>query len=147
MINRSESARGIAMKTTTTMKWMAIGALAIFAAGVSSANAQSTLGGAKPQQNKLGGVAKPAPVIGGATIKTPPPAPPKPVIGTIKPASPGTIAPGTITPGATSNAAALGQAPPPRPNPVVAPINKSTTVVTSNLKCGSGACTSKGTKP
>jgi hypothetical protein len=35
---------------------------------VASVQAQSTLGGAKPQQNKIGGFAKPAPVIGGAKL-------------------------------------------------------------------------------
>ena len=54
------------------------------------------------QQNKIGGVAKPAPVIGGAAIHTPPPpTPPKPVVNFAKPASPG------VTP--TANTAALGQ--------------------------------------
>ena len=60
-----------------TLKWMAIGALGLFVAGVAPADAQSTLGGAKTQQNKIGGVAKPAPVIGGAAIHTPPPTPPR----------------------------------------------------------------------
>ena len=121
----------------TTMKWMLTGALGIFIASVTSADAQSTLGGAKTQQNKIGGVAKPAPVIGGAAIHTPPPTPPKPVVNIAKPASPGV----------TANTAALGQAPGPRPNPPVTPPNKGGAVVTSNLKCASGACVSKGPKP
>ena len=120
-----------------TLKWMAIGALGIFVANVAPADAQSTLGGAKTQQNKLGGVAKPAPVIGGAAIHTPPPTPPKPDVNIAKPASPG------VTPTANT----LGQAPGPRPNPPVTAPNKGGPVVTSNLKCASGACTSKGPKP
>lgn len=127
------------MNNTTMMKWVAIGALGMFIASVSAADAQSTLGGAKTQQNKIGGVAKPAPVIGGAAIHTPPP---KPVVGTIKPALPG-----TVTAGTTANTAALGQAPGPRPNPPVTPPGKNAKVITSNLKCGSGACASKGQKP
>jgi hypothetical protein len=123
----------------TTMKSMLTGALGIFIASVLPADAQSTLGGAKTQQNKIGGVAKPAPVIGGAAIHTPPPIPPKPVVNIAKPGSPG------LTP--TANTAALGQAPGPRPNPPITPPNKGGPVVTSNLKCASGACVSKGPKP
>jgi hypothetical protein len=128
---------------STTMKWMLTGALGIFIANVAPAYAQSTLGGAKTQQNKIGGVAKPAPVIGGAAIHTPsPPTPPKPgpVVNIAKPGSPG-----TPTPGTTGNTAAMGQTP--RPNPPVTPPNKGGPVVTSNLKCASGACVSKGPKP
>jgi hypothetical protein len=113
-------------------------------ATASSASAQSTLGGAKTQQNKIGGVAKPAPVVGGAVIHTPPPpGPPKPgpVVNTVKPASPGVTSPGL------SSNAALNQPPGPKPNPPVTPPNKGGTVVTSNLKCANGACTSKGPKP
>jgi hypothetical protein len=124
---------------SSTMKWMLTGALGIFIAGVAPVQAQSTLGGAKTQQNKLGGVAKPAPVIGGAAIHTPPPTPPKPVVNIAKPGSTG------VTP--TANTAALGQAPGPRPNPPVTPPNKGGAVVTSNMKCASGACVSKGPKP
>jgi hypothetical protein len=119
----------------TTMKWMFLGALGIFIAGVAPAQAQSTLGGAKTPQNKIGGVAKPAPVIGGATIRTPPPTPPKPVVNVAKPASPG------VTP--TASTAALGQAPGPRPNPPVTPPNKSGPVVTSNVRCSSDTCAKK----
>ena len=127
-----------------TLKWMAIGALGIFVANVAPVAAQSTLGGAKTQQNKIGGVAKPAPVIGGAAIHTPPPTPPKPgpVVNIAKPGSPG-----TPTPGTTANTTAMGQAPGPRLSPPVTPPNKGGAVVTSNLKCASGACTSKGPKP
>ena len=124
---------------SSTMKWMLTGALGIFIAGVVPVQAQSTLGGAKTQQNKIGGVAKPAPVIGGAAIHTPPPTPPKPVVNIAKPGSTG------VTP--TANTAALGQAPGPRPNPPITPPNKGGPVVTSNLKCASGACVSKGPKP
>ena len=119
----------------TTMKWMLTGALGIFIASVVPVQAQSTLGGAKTQQNKIGGVAKPAPVIGGAAIHTPPPTPPKPVVNIAKPASPG------VTP--TANTAALGQAPGPRPNPPVTPPNKSGPVVTSNVRCSSDTCAKK----
>jgi hypothetical protein len=138
IVSKLKPARGTAMNNAT-LKWMAIGALGIFVANVAPADAQSTLGGAKTQQNKLGGVAKPAPVIGGAAIHTPPPTPPKPVVNIAKPASPG------VTP--TANAAAMGQAPGPRPNPPVTAPNKGGPVVTSNLKCASGACASKGPKP
>lgn len=124
----------------TTMKWMLTGVLGISIASVAPVQAQSTLGGAKTQQNKIGGVAKPAPVIGGAAIHTPPPpTPPKPVVNFAKPASPG------VTP--TANTAALGQVPGPHPNPPINPPKKSGPVVTSNLKCASGACISKGPKP
>jgi hypothetical protein len=125
---------------TQTIRLMLAAALGLSLA--SPAFAQSTLGGAKTQQNKIGGVAKPAPVVGGAVIHTPPPPnPPKPVVGTIKPTSPG-----ATTPNLTSNAA-LNPPPGPRPNPPVTPPNKGGTVVTSNLKCANGVCTSKGPKP
>ncbi len=125
----------------TTLKRVAIGAVGLFIASVMPADAQSTLGGAKIQQNKIGGVAKPAPVIGGAAIHTPPPTPPKPgpVVNIAKPGST------AVTP--TANTAAMGQAPGPRLSPPATPPNKSGPVVTSNLKCASGACTSKGPKP
>ena len=128
--------------------WLLAGALAIAVAGISPAGAQTTLGGAKPQQNKIGGVAKPAPVVGGATIHTAtPPAPPKPgpVIGATKP---GTT--GTGTPGATGASTPPGQiAGNTRPTPPVTPPSKGPSVVTasSNVKCASAACTSKGPKP
>lgn len=127
----------------TTMKWMLTGAVGLFIASAMPAEAQSTLGGAKTQQNKIGGVAKPPPVIGGATIRTPPPpVPPKPgpVVNIARPGSTG-----VVTPNTTTNAAALGQAP--HPNPSVIPPNRGGPGATSNLKCASGACTSRGPKP
>jgi len=127
------------MNAPTMIKLMLTAALGVALA--SSACAQTTLGGAKQQQNKIGGVAKPAPVVGGTAIHTPPSPPPKPVVNTLKPATPG-----VTTPGLTSNAA-LNQPPGPKPNPPVTPPNKGGTVVTSNLKCANGACTSKGPKP
>jgi hypothetical protein len=141
MVSKLKPVRGTAMNNAT-LKWMAIGALGIFIANVAPADAQSTLGGAKTQQNKIGGVAKPAAVIGGAAIHTPAlPTPPKPgpVVNIAKPGSTG------VTP--TANTAAMGQAPGPHPNPPVTAPNKGGAVVTSNLKCGSGACASKGPKP
>jgi hypothetical protein len=117
---------------TSTISLILAATLAI--ASVSPALAQSTLGGAKNQQNKIGGAAKPAPVVGGAVIHAPtPPIPPKPgpVANTVKPTSPG-----------ASNAA-LNQ----RPNPPVTTPKPTGAVVTSNLKCANGACTSKGPKP
>lgn len=121
-------------------------ALGIAALGISPACAQSALGGAKTQQNKLGGVAKPAPVIGGAIKPILPPSPPKPrpVVGLAKPNSLGAPAPGSAgieaTPGQMSGAA--------RQNPPFTPPNRGGTVVTSsNLKCGAGACVSRVAKP
>ena len=130
------------MNRNTTIRLMLTAALGIALANVSPANAQSTLGGAKQQQNKIGGIAKPAPVVGGAVVHTPsPPAPkPAPVVGTIKPASPGGAAP-------TTTANALGQASAPRPNPPITTPRKSGAVVTSNMKCTGGACTSRVPKP
>jgi hypothetical protein len=143
MIRRSRFARGAAMNPRT-IGLMLAGALgfaaALVVATASSALAQSTLGGAKAQQNKIGGVAKPAPVVGGAAIHTPPPpALPKPVVGTVKPA-------GTVTPG-TASSAPLNPPPGPRPNPSVTPPKPAGPVVTSNLKCANGVCTSRGPKP
>lgn len=128
---------------------MLAGTLGIAGADMSSAIAQSTLGGAKTPQNKIGGVAKPAPVIGGATVHSySPPAPPKPVIGMAKPGSPGPVTPGIS--GATGNAMASGQisGPPKQTPPVTAP-NKGKPVVTaaSTPKCASGTCPPKVPKP
>src|ERR1700755_674628 len=96
--------------------WILVGALSVALAATASVQAQTTLGGAKTQQNKIGGVAKPAPVVGGAAIHTPPPPPPpKPMINTSKPAAPGVVAPNTTT------SATLGQPPGPKPNPPIAP--------------------------
>jgi hypothetical protein len=114
-------------------------ALGIAVATAAPALAQSTLGGAKPQQNKIGGVAKPAPVVGGAVIHTPTPPKPATVVSTVKPTSPGVVTP------STTSSAALSQPPGPRPNPPVTPPKPP--VVTSNMKCANGACTSKGPKP
>src|ERR1700759_1979327 len=101
------------MNAPTMFKLMLAGSLAIAVASTSSAWSQTTLGGAKTQQNKIGGVAKPAPVVGGAGVPTPsPPPPPKPsVVNTVKPV--GTVAPSTTT------SAGLSQPPGPRPNPPV----------------------------
>ena len=130
------------MNRNTTIRLMLTAALGIALANVSPANAQSTLGGAKQQQNKIGGVAKPAPVVGGAVVHTPSPPTPKPapVIGTIKPASPGGAVP-------TTTANAPGQASTPRPNPPITTPRKTGAVVTSNMKCTGGACTSTVPKP
>jgi hypothetical protein len=49
---------------TQTIKLILAGSLGIALASTSPALAQTTLGGAKTQQNKIGGVAKPAPVVG-----------------------------------------------------------------------------------
>jgi hypothetical protein len=117
-----------------------IGALAL---AVSDAGfAQSTLGGSKPQQNKIGGVAKPPPVVGGATVHTAsPPTPPKPgpVINLANKPGPTPGSTGATMPqGPTANNA--------RPNPpVTPPSNKGAKI--ANLKCSGGACTSKGPKP
>ena len=124
---------------TQTIRLLLAGALGIAFAGASPAKAQTTLGGAKTQQNKIGGVAKPAPVVGGAVNHTPPPPlPPKPMVNTFKPATPGVVAPNTTT------SATLGQPPGPRPNP---PVPTPKPVVTSNLKCANGVCTSRNVKP
>jgi hypothetical protein len=140
------------MNNSATIKWMLVCVLGISVAGLSPACAQSALGGAKTQQNKIGGAAKPAPVVGGAIKPITPPAPPKPgpVAGLVKPNSPT----GTPTPGSTGSAATPVQtSAATKQNPPVTPPNKGKTVVTasvaasSNLKCGSGACTSKGPKP
>jgi len=132
------------MNNTTVIRLMLVGGLGIAVATASPVFAQSTLGGAKTQQNKIGGVAKPAPVVGGAVIHTPSPpnpAKPGPVANTVKPTSPGVTSPGL------SSNAALNPPPGPKPNPPVTPPKQSGAVVTSNLKCANGACTSKGPKP
>jgi hypothetical protein len=130
---------------TTTMNWMVIGALGVFVAGVSSAQAQSTLGGAKTQQVKIGGAAKPPPVIGGSIKPIAPPTPPKPhpVVGIVRPNS---LA---VTPPAIGNGTTLGPtSATTRQNPLVTPPNKGKTVTaSSNPKCASGACASRGPRP
>jgi hypothetical protein len=128
------------MTKTTNISLMLTVAFGIAAANVPSAHAQSTLGGVKQQQSKIGGVAKPAPVLGGTTVHTASPLnPPKPapVVGSVKPATPG------VTPPATANT--LGQAP--HPTPPVTTTKKSGAVVTNNMKCANGACTSAVPKP
>jgi hypothetical protein len=132
--------RGTAMNTPMIRLTLAA-AFGIAVATASPAFAQSTLGGAKPQQNKIGGVAKPAPVVGGAVIHTPPPPKPGAVVNTVKPTSPG-----VVTPSTTANAG-LNQPPGPRPNPPVTAPKPVGPVVTSNMKCANGACTSRGPKP
>ena len=130
------------MKNTTMIRLMLAGVLGIAAANIPSAYGQSTLGGAKQQQNKIGGVAKPAPTLGGATVHTSTPPAPKPPGPTVNQASkPGST--GTPTPTTTANA--LGQAP--QPTPPVATSKKSGAVVTNNMKCSGGACTSVVPKP
>jgi hypothetical protein len=133
------------MNSKATIGPVLVCVLGITTAGFSSACAQNALGGAKTQQNKLGGVAKPAPAIGGAIKPVSPPSPPKPapVVGMAKPNSLGTPAP--VSTGGTTIGQISGAA---RPNQPVTPPNKGGTVVTSsNLKCASGACTSRGPKP
>jgi hypothetical protein len=133
-----------------TIRAMAVALLAgAFALAVSdTAFAQSTLGGAKPQQNKIGGIAKPPPVIGGATVHTSSPAnPPKPgpVVNLAN-------KPGALTQGSSIGSSGLstpsGQtAGNTAPHPPFTPPGKGSAVVSSNLKCAGGACTSKGVKP
>ena len=133
------------MNNKSMIGLMLAGAFGIAGADLSSATAQSTLGGAKIPQNKIGGVAKPAPVIGGAIHPSSPPATPKPVIGMAKPGSPG-----PVTPGISGSAMASGRTSgAPKQNPPVTPPNKGKPVVTasSNLRCSSGACSSRGPKP
>jgi hypothetical protein len=128
------------MNSKSTIGPVLVCVLGLATIGLSPACAQNALGGAKTQQNKLGGVAKPAPAIGGATKMVSPPSPPKPgpVIGMTKPNSPGTPAPGS-----TGNA--MGQtAGTPTSNPPVTAANKGGQVGASSLKCANGACTSRG---
>ena len=130
----------------TTVRWMLACAVGVAIAGIQPADAQSTLGGAKPQQNKIGGVAKPPPVVGGATThaSTPPPTPPKPgpVTAMTKSTSP--------TPGTTGASTPVPQtASTPKPTPPPAPPSKSSAVVTasSTPKCASGSCKPKSPRP
>ena len=125
-----------------TIRLMLTAALGVAIVAAPSVFAQSTLGGAKQQQNKIGGVAKPAPVVGGATVHAAtPPAPPKPGPAVNLAGKPGST--GASTPTTTANAP--GQAP--RPTPPVTTSKKSGAVVTSNMKCSGGACTSVVPKP
>ena len=122
------------MMNKAIVRCMLAGTLAISVA--SPVFAQTALGGSKTPQNKIGGAAKPAPVIGGATIHTAPPKP-GPTVATTKPGSPGgTPAAGTL--GTTAGASRPNPPPPTTPNKG----NK-----TANLKCASGACTTRGGKP
>jgi hypothetical protein len=117
---------------------------------------QTAVGGAtKMKPNTVGGMAKPAPALGGAAAPA--------SVGT-KPATVGnSTKPGpaiaTPTAGSTGNAAAAGAngnaatqgaaASAARQNLAATPPNKGKTVVgtTSNLKCGGGACVVRGAKP
>jgi len=105
--------------------------------------AQTALGGAKNPQNKIGGAAKPAPVVGGATIRTPSPpvsVKPGPTVATTRTGAPTPDSLGAVTRGQSQAAGNV------RPNPpVVTPPNKGGAV--ANLKCASGACTTRGVKP
>jgi hypothetical protein len=123
---------------------ISIGTLSLVVARPSLA--QNALGGpARTKQSAIGGASKPAPVIGGTANSASAVTKPATVATVTKPASAGGAMTGSSignrTPGLTAGAAK--QSP-----PVVAP-NKSTTVVTtsSNLKCGGGACVTRGTKP
>ncbi len=130
------------MNTNTMVKLVLTAALSVAIASVSSAYAQSTLGGAKQQQNKIGGVAKPAPTLGGAVVHTPSPSAPKPPAPAVNLAGkPGST--GTATPTTTANA--QGQAP--QATPTATTSKKSGAVVTNNMKCSGGACTSVVPKP
>jgi hypothetical protein len=112
--------------------------------------AQSTLGGAKQQQNKIGGVAKPPPVVGGAIAHTAlPPNPPKPAPVVNLANKPGALTPGSSV-GSTGPSNLSGQtAGNTAPHPPFTPPGKGSAVVStsSNLKCAGGACASKGVKP
>lgn len=125
--------------------WTLAGVLAVAVAGISPADAQSALGGPKTQQIKIGGAAKPPPVVGGSIKPITPPSPPKPgpVVGIARPNSlagtPPSIAGGT-TPG-------LASAPTRQNPPVMSPNKGKTVTASSNLKCASGACTSRGPRP
>ena len=125
------------MNKKTTSGLMLTAALALAMVNVPTAEAQTTLGGAKSQQNKIGGAAKPAPVVGGATVHAYSPPPPKPVVNLAN-------KPGTPKPGAPSALAATNTRVPNAP--VMTPIPKKDGKV-ANLKCVSGACMSRGTKP
>jgi hypothetical protein len=134
------------MNNKAILGLMLAGALGFTVAGISSADAQSTLGGAKPQQNKIGGVAKPPPVVGGATTHAsmPPPAPPKPgpVTAMAKSTSP---TPGTT--GASTPAPQTASTPKPNPPPTTATKNSSIVTASSTPKCASGSCKPKIPRP
>ena len=123
-----------------------VGALALTVSDTSFA--QSTLGGAKQQQNKIGGVAKPPPVVGGAIVHTAlPPNPPKPAPVVNLANKPGALTQGSSI-GSTGLSNPSGQtAGNTAPHPPLTPPGKGGAVVSSNLKCAGGACASKGVKP
>jgi hypothetical protein len=131
------------MKIRAIISALLFGTLSVAVSHVSLA--QNAVGGApKTKPNIVGGVAKPAPALGGAAKST---------AGFTKPATVGGVtkqgsAIGTSTTGLTGNATSLGGSTA-KPNPPVTPPNKGGTVVTttSNLKCGGGACVARGTKP
>jgi hypothetical protein len=134
------------MNNKAMIGWMLACVIGVAIAGLSPADAQSTIGGAKTQQNKIGGAAKPPPVVGGAVKSITPASPlkPGPVAGRAKPNSPAGTPPAIgngMTPGQSS--AAL------KPNPPVTPPNKGNTVVTasSTPKCTPGTCAPKAPKP
>lgn len=110
--------------------------------------AQSTLGGAKLQQNKIGGVAKPPTVVGGAIAHTAlPPNPPKPAPVVNLANKPGALTQGSSI-GSTGPSKLSGQsAGNTAPHPPFAAPGKGSTVVSSSLRCAGGACMSKGVKP
>jgi hypothetical protein len=128
--------------TAAALVFSALGFSAVGLAISDSTFAQSTLGGAKTPQNKIGGAAKAAPVVGGANLRTSsPPAPPKPGV-TATATKPGSApaSPGIMPSGQTHAAGNV------RPNPpAVTSPNRSATI--ANLKCASGACTARGGKP
>jgi hypothetical protein len=142
------------MKFKLTVSAVLFGALSIFVA--QPARAQNAIGGAvKTKPNTVGGLAKPAPVLGGASTPTSPGVKPA-AIGTVAkpnvagttpiPGSTGSTATSSATasPGASGAPAAMA-----RPNQLPAAQNKGKTAgpVVSNLKCGGGACVARGAKP
>jgi hypothetical protein len=135
------------MNNKAMIGWTLACAIGVVAGGISPADAQSTIGGAKTQHNAVGSAPKPAPVIGGAIKPITPPGPPKPgpVLSLAKPNSPI----GVPTPGSTGSATPTIQtSAATKPIPPVTPPKKTKTVVAaSNLKCSGGACTSRVPKP
>jgi hypothetical protein len=133
------------MNDKAMIGWTLACVLAVAVGTIPEACAQSTLGGAKTQQVRIGGAAKPPPVIGGSIKPITPPTPPKPhpVVGIVRPNS---LA---VTPPAIGNATTPGPTPATtRQNPLVTPPNKGKTfTASSNLKCASGACASRGPRP
>jgi len=126
------------MKITTMAMILLFATLAVSAS--QPGLAQNAVGGAtKTKQNTVGGVAKPGPVLGGAST---------PALVSTKPGVVGMTKPNPVTsmPAATSNAASLTGSTA-KPNPPATPPNKGGAVATfSNLKCATGACVAKGGK-